>query len=53
MGFFKDIAANKANFLELQQKEYITFEDLPLETADGRRIYVEFVSHVYGWTATR
>jgi len=47
LGFFKDIAANKANFLELQQKEYIRYEDLPLETADGRRLSVEFVSNVY------
>jgi PAS domain S-box-containing protein len=47
LGFFKDIAANKANFLELQQKEYIRYEDLPLETADRRRFHVEFVSNVY------
>jgi len=47
IGFFKDIIKNKANFLELQQKEYIRYEDLPLETADGRRIDVEFVSNVY------
>ena len=47
LGVFKDIAANKANFLELQQKEYITFENLPLETAKGRLINVEFVRHVY------
>ena len=38
LGFFKDIAANKANFLELQRKEYIRYEDLPLETMDGRQI---------------
>jgi len=47
LGVFKDIAANRANFLELQQKEYVTFENLPLETAKGRLIDVEFVSHVY------
>jgi PAS domain S-box-containing protein len=47
LGFFKDIAANKANFLELQQKEYIRYEGLPMETADGRSIQVEIVSHVY------
>ncbi len=47
LGFFKDIAANKANFLELQQKEYIRYENLPLETANGQRIQVEFVSNVY------
>jgi PAS domain S-box-containing protein len=47
LGFFKDIVANQANFLELQQKEYIRYENLPLETVDGRRINVEFVSNVY------
>ena len=47
IGLFKDIVANKDNFEELQRKEYIRYEDLPLETADGRRIAVEFVSNVY------
>lgn len=47
LGFFKDIAANEAKFAELQEKEYVRYEDLPLETADGRRIAVEFVSNVY------
>jgi len=47
IGFFKDIAANKANFLELQQQEYIRYEDLPLETAYGGRIHVEFTSNIY------
>ena len=47
LGFFKDIAENKANFLELQQKEYIRYEDLPLEIANGRKFHVEFVSNVY------
>jgi PAS domain S-box-containing protein len=47
IGFFKDIAANKEKFIELQQREYVRYENLPLETADGRRINVEFVSNVY------
>src|SRR3972149_2470094 len=47
LGFFKDIAENKANFLELQQKEYVRYEDLPLKTAGGRLINVEFVSNIY------
>jgi PAS domain S-box-containing protein len=47
IGFFKDIIANRANFLELLKKEYIRYEDLPLETATGRKINVEFVSNVY------
>ncbi|MCX6272923.1 MAG: PAS domain S-box protein [Bacteroidetes bacterium] len=47
IGFLKDIAANKEKFLELQKKKYVRYEDLPLETADGRQINVEFVSNVY------
>lgn len=47
LGFLKDIVANQANFVELQQKGYIRYEDLPIETADGRRIHVEFVSNAY------
>ncbi|MCG6537391.1 MAG: PAS domain S-box protein, partial [Syntrophales bacterium LBB04] len=47
LGILKDLIANQDNFLELQQKEYIRYEDLPLETADGRHIDVEFVSNVY------
>jgi transcriptional regulator with GAF, ATPase, and Fis domain len=33
--------------LELQDKGYVRFEDLPLETKDGRQIAVKFVSNVY------
>lgn len=47
IGSFKDIAASRAAFSELQQKEYLRYEDLPLETRDGQRIDVEFVSNVY------
>jgi PAS domain S-box-containing protein len=47
IGFFKDLVANQDKFLELQQKEYIRYEDLPLETSDGQKINVEFVSNVY------
>jgi PAS domain S-box-containing protein len=47
IGFFKDIAANEANFLELQNRGYVRYEDMPLETREGRRIDVEFVSNVY------
>jgi PAS domain S-box-containing protein len=47
IGLFKDIASNKANFMELQRQGYVRYEDLPLETVDGRRIEVEFVSNVY------
>jgi len=47
LGSFKDIAANRDKFLELQRKGYVRYEDLPLETAHGRRVRVEFVSNVY------
>ncbi len=47
VGHFKDIVANKDNFLELQQKEYIRYDDLPLETSAGQIAHVEFVSNVY------
>jgi len=47
IGFFKDIAANHDKFKELQKKDYVRYENLPLETAKGRKINVEFVSNVY------
>jgi PAS domain S-box-containing protein len=47
LGFLKDILASEANFAELQAKEYIRYDDLPLETSAGQKINVEFVSNVY------
>jgi PAS domain S-box-containing protein len=47
IGAFKDIEASKLAFEKLKENEYIRYEDLPLETRDGRRIEVEFVSNVY------
>lgn len=47
IGLFKDIVANKNKFEELQQKEIVRYENLPLKTSDGREINVEFVSNVY------
>ena len=47
IGPFKNIKASKASFLELQDKGYVRFEDLPLEAKDGQQIAVEFVSNVY------
>ena len=47
IGTFRDILASKASFAELQHKEYIRYDDLPLESADGRVLHVEFVSNVY------
>jgi PAS domain S-box-containing protein len=48
IGPFKDIKECKLAFVELQEKEYIRYESLPLETKDGRPVAVEFVSNVYG-----
>jgi len=50
LGFLKDVIASETNFVILQQKGYVRYEGLPLETKDGRRIEVEFVSNVYWWT---
>jgi two-component system CheB/CheR fusion protein len=47
IGLFKDIVANKDKFSELQRMEIVRYENLPLETFDGRKINVEFVSNVY------
>ena len=47
IGLFKNIVASKVAFAELQAKDYIRFENMPLETKDGRRIDVEFVSNSY------
>ncbi|MFH1208977.1 MAG: PAS domain S-box protein [Candidatus Omnitrophota bacterium] len=47
VGCFKDVLASKDHFLKLQQEKYVCYDDLPLETADGRKIDVEFVSNVY------
>ena len=47
LGFLKDIIANRDNFEELKRKKYITYENLPLETAAGQMKEVEFVSNVY------
>ncbi|WP_281299175.1 chemotaxis protein CheB [Flavobacterium limnophilum] len=47
VGFFKKIIDNKDKFLKLQQKNFLQYEDLPLVTADGRKINVEFISKVF------
>jgi PAS domain S-box-containing protein len=52
VGVFKDIAASKESFIQLQGKKYVRYEDLPLESADGSKIEVEFVSNVYSEDGT-
>jgi PAS domain S-box-containing protein len=46
-GPFKDIQASESAFRDLMRNGYIRYEHLPLETRDGRRIEVEFVSNIY------
>ena len=47
IGLFSDQAASQAAFLQLQDTGYIRYEYLPLETANGEKRDVEFVSNVY------
>jgi two-component system cell cycle sensor histidine kinase/response regulator CckA len=47
IGPFKDVAASKTAFRELQAQKYVRYETLPLSTRAGRSINVEFVSNVY------
>ncbi len=47
LGFFKDKTLAQSAFNTLKMNGYIRYEDLPLETKDGRSIAVEFVSNVY------
>jgi len=47
VGFIKDKSLAQNAFTELKTKGYIRYEDLPLETIDGRSIDVEFISNVY------
>ena len=47
VGVFKNIVAQKKNFKTLQEKKYVRFENLPLETKAGKRINVEFVANAY------
>lgn len=44
---FKDMVSNQAMLELLQEHGYVRYDDLPLETKDGRKIAVEFVSNVY------
>jgi PAS domain S-box-containing protein len=47
LGAFRDIVSNQAKFAQLRQQGYVHYENLPLETSDGRKIAVEFISNVY------
>ncbi len=47
LGFLKDKSFAKNAFEKLKTDGYIRYEDLPLETKQGKAISVEFVSNVY------
>ncbi len=47
IGLLKDEEASRAAFRELQEKGFIRYDDLPLETKTGERREVEFVSNLY------
>jgi PAS domain S-box-containing protein len=47
IGSFQDVAASQSAFRQLQLKEYVRYENLPLETKSGGQIQVEFVSNLY------
>ena len=53
IGPFRDIAASRSAFRKLQRKEYIRYENLPLETKGRRHRQVEFVSNVYRVNGTK
>lgn len=47
IGTFRDQETSKIAFHELQRVQAMRYEDLPLQTRDGRTVDVEFVSNVY------
>jgi PAS domain S-box-containing protein len=47
IGLFSDKEASQTAFRELQETGYLRYEDLPLQTTDGKLREVEFVSNVY------
>jgi PAS domain S-box-containing protein len=47
LGFLKDKSFAEEAFAKLKTEGYIRYDDLPLETKQGKSISVEFVSNVY------
>lgn len=47
VGAFRNMKASKDAFKILQKDGFVRYEDLPLETKDGRSVDVEFVSNSY------
>ena len=44
---FNDVVANQEAFRNLKKRQYLRYQNLPLQAKDGSRIDVEFVSNVY------
>src|SRR5271166_930013 len=47
IGLFGDIEESRTAYRELQEKGYVRYEHLPLESRSGQKVEVEFVSNVY------
>src|ERR1700678_3687746 len=47
IGLFREINESRAAYRELQEKGYVRYEHLPLESRSGQKVEVEFVSNVY------
>jgi two-component system cell cycle sensor histidine kinase/response regulator CckA len=47
IGPFKGTDASKIAFMELQRTDRVRYGGMPLESKDGRRVEVEFVSNAY------
>ncbi|MCI0642165.1 MAG: PAS domain S-box protein [Gemmataceae bacterium] len=47
IGLFQDKASSQAAFRQLQERGYIRYDHLPLRSADGKQVDVEFVSNLY------
>ncbi|MEA2488641.1 MAG: hypothetical protein QOH21_433 [Acidobacteriota bacterium] len=47
IGLFADKAGSQAAMERLQSEGYIRYEDIPLQTKQGKRVDVEFVSNTY------
>ena len=53
VGTFKDISASKAAFVEMQARDFVRYEDLPLKSSEGIITHVEVVANGYLEGASR
>ncbi len=47
IGLFGDITESRAVYQKLQERGYVRYDHLPLESRSGHKVDVEFVSNVY------